>query len=364
MAHKSTKDEMEAYAEQNLKGGALSKMTQALLIEKPKDPVRFMRQYLRDVDSKGHKLFSDRSKRPKKLVRSDSVYRNRHMSPLIPFTTRELFNEFDDATGAVSRDALCSGLKKCGLARAFLEGDKEGALAEDLAMRRQVNVWMKEFDKDQSGNLTYEEFAEVIRCTREKLAAATEVSSAAVTDSVSDAIRSCESVFLGGSCNPTTWRKDIAIPMLTRVHATFFNPQVDDWYPELLIEENRSKAGAHILFYVIDSRTRALASMIEAAELLAKGRYIVLVIKEIDEGTDVGGVKCVGNDLKDCNRARAYLADCADRFGAPVFGSIVDAVNHIIELLAGEGLAKKMKSLADEAAVTAWAESNSIHEGK
>ena len=32
------------------------------------------------------------------------------------------------------------------------------------------------------------------------------------------------SVFLGGSCNPTTWRKDIVIPFLKKHAITFYNP--------------------------------------------------------------------------------------------------------------------------------------------
>lgn len=31
-------------------------------------------------------------------------------------------------------------------------------------------------------------------------------------------------VFLGGSCNPTTWRQDIAIPLLKTWGLTYFNP--------------------------------------------------------------------------------------------------------------------------------------------
>jgi len=31
-------------------------------------------------------------------------------------------------------------------------------------------------------------------------------------------------VFLGGSCNPTTWRKDLAIPYLQDAGVSFFNP--------------------------------------------------------------------------------------------------------------------------------------------
>lgn len=33
----------------------------------------------------------------------------------------------------------------------------------------------------------------------------------------------CE-VFLGGSCNPTTWRTDTAIPELKKQGITFYNP--------------------------------------------------------------------------------------------------------------------------------------------
>ena len=31
-------------------------------------------------------------------------------------------------------------------------------------------------------------------------------------------------VFLGGSCNPTTWRKCIAIPYLEKHGVTYYNP--------------------------------------------------------------------------------------------------------------------------------------------
>lgn len=31
-------------------------------------------------------------------------------------------------------------------------------------------------------------------------------------------------VFLGGSCNPTTWRADVAIPLLNQLNISFYNP--------------------------------------------------------------------------------------------------------------------------------------------
>lgn len=33
-------------------------------------------------------------------------------------------------------------------------------------------------------------------------------------------------VFLGGSCNPTTWRADVAIPTLQKLGISFYNPVI------------------------------------------------------------------------------------------------------------------------------------------
>jgi hypothetical protein len=38
-----------------------------------------------------------------------------------------------------------------------------------------------------------------------------------------ECVNNCE-VFLGGSCNPTTWRADTAIPELQKYGITFYNP--------------------------------------------------------------------------------------------------------------------------------------------
>lgn len=35
---------------------------------------------------------------------------------------------------------------------------------------------------------------------------------------------SAPEVFLGGSCNPTTWRADVAIPTLQKLGISFYNP--------------------------------------------------------------------------------------------------------------------------------------------
>lgn len=109
-------------------------------------------------------------------------------------------------------------------------------------------------------------------------------------------------VFLGGSCNPTTWRADVAIPALKESGISFYNPvsplfenfnfeiittiicsfalqQVSDWTPDLIELEHRAKEKARVLFFVMDSETRASAGAIEAAHIAGQNcKQLVLVL--------------------------------------------------------------------------------------
>ena len=88
-------------------------------------------------------------------------------------------------------------------------------------------------------------------------------------------------MFLGGSCDPTTWRKNVAIPILERAGVEFFNPQVEEWSEGWVALEEARKRQASILLFVINGSTRAIASMVEAAELIASNRRVVLVLEDI-----------------------------------------------------------------------------------
>jgi hypothetical protein len=90
-------------------------------------------------------------------------------------------------------------------------------------------------------------------------------------------------VFLGGSCNPTTWRHDQAIPYFQSRSVSFYNPQRADWSPELIEIEHRAKELAPLLFFVIDHDTRALASIVEVCYLAARGRSIIVVMNPIPD---------------------------------------------------------------------------------
>lgn len=133
-------------------------------------------------------------------------------------------------------------------------------------------------------------------------------------------------IFLGGSCNPTTWRTDVAIPLLESAGVEYYNPQVEDWSPELVAIEAAAKDEADVLLFVIDSQTRAIASMLEATEYICTGRRVVLVIDDLEAGTEITGKLIYGSELKDLNRARAYLRDVAKRHHVAVHNDVTEAV--------------------------------------
>jgi raw len=162
--------------------------------------------------------------------------------------------------------------------------------------------------------------------------------SASITSCIPNATGFDKQVFLGGSCNPTTWRQDIAIPRLTRAGITFYNPQVDDWHEGLVKLENDAKANAEILLFVIDNVTRAIASIAEAAFCIGKGRKVVLVVQmfsndEFANNETGNGIHIA--EMKDLNRGRTYIMDIAKQNDIPVFETVVGAVEYIATLSSG-----------------------------
>jgi hypothetical protein len=91
--------------------------------------------------------------------------------------------------------------------------------------------------------------------------------------------KQCEfEVFLGGSCNPTTWRYEQAIPYFQLRSISYYNPQVANWTPDLVDIEHRAKELAPLLFFVIDHSTRSLAAIAEIGYLAARGKNIIVVM--------------------------------------------------------------------------------------
>ncbi|MCA9357213.1 nucleoside 2-deoxyribosyltransferase domain-containing protein [Candidatus Nomurabacteria bacterium] len=147
-----------------------------------------------------------------------------------------------------------------------------------------------------------------------------------------DQTNSKDQVFLGGSCDPTTWRQDIAMPMFDNAGVAYYNPQVADWHSGLMALEAAAKEESNILLFVIDGQTRAIASILESVEYTMAGRKVVLVINQVPDGTVIAGQVVTGRELKDLNRAREYLGELADRHdNVTVYEDVASAVQAILD---------------------------------
>ncbi|XP_065181778.1 streptococcal hemagglutinin-like [Sycon ciliatum] len=165
-------------------------------------------------------------------------------------------------------------------------------------------------------------------------------------DCTSEQETAAEQVFLGGSCNPTTWRSDIAIPWLDSCNVTYFNPQVDDWYPELIDIEREAKRRASLLLFVVDDQTRAVASLVEAAYLIGLGRLVVTVVRLVSSSPATAptpaaassssqikdSISVCDSEVSDLNNARAFLLDIAENSGTFVFSEVREAMLCVTEL--------------------------------
>ncbi len=150
---------------------------------------------------------------------------------------------------------------------------------------------------------------------------------------MNDTVIDTYDVFLGGSCDPTTWRFDVAIPALTAAGKSYYNPQVNGCSSdELVAVETAARANSDVLLFVIDSKTQATDSMQGAADCILAGRKVVLVINNVDAGTVINNQVVTDGELKDLNRARANLADIAMRNATLVFTNVNDAVDYIVKV--------------------------------
>lgn len=144
--------------------------------------------------------------------------------------------------------------------------------------------------------------------------------------------KSCE-VFLGGSCNPTTWRADTVIPAFERAGITFYNPQVSIWGPELVAEEYSAKESALILFFVVDSQTRSTSGMIEVAYLVASGRCVIVVAHPYYQGQQIMGETISYKEYKDLMSAQSSLLTLVQSQGVKVHKNLTTAIQCTAKIL-------------------------------
>jgi len=88
-------------------------------------------------------------------------------------------------------------------------------------------------------------------------------------------------VFLGGTCNESKWR-DILIPELL---IDYFNPVVEDWTCECMLEEIRQREACDFVLYTITPKMTGVYSIAEVIDDSNKRPHKTLFcLLEEDEG--------------------------------------------------------------------------------
>lgn len=145
-------------------------------------------------------------------------------------------------------------------------------------------------------------------------------------------------VFLGGACGATTWRREIAIPVLESAGVTYHNPQLGpgEWTPAHEVLDMEAKAAAGVLLFVISGATRGVASIAEVSYLLAAGRPLALAVEDVPPDAEFDGRTVGKSERDDLNCGRLFVRTMAAGQGVPVFADAAGAAAHAARLARGQ----------------------------
>lgn len=118
-------------------------------------------------------------------------------------------------------------------------------------------------------------------------------------------------VFLGGTCNGSTWREDL-IPLL---EMDYFNPVVKDWTPECQVEEVRQREICKFCVYVITPKmtgTYSIAEVVDDSNKRPERTIFCVLEKDGDSEFEPFQIKSL-NQVKQLVKGNGgYVADSLD----------------------------------------------------
>lgn len=149
-------------------------------------------------------------------------------------------------------------------------------------------------------------------------------------------------VFLGGACGRTTWRSDIAIPILEEAGVTYHNPQmgVGEWTLDDEAGEMLTKDEAEVLMFVVSCETRGVAAVAEASYLIGANSNVAICLQFMEAGVEIEGKVLDQYECDDLNRGRAFLKSMGQRHNIPLFDSVKETTEYAIKL--ANSLGKKL----------------------
>jgi len=134
------------------------------------------------------------------------------------------------------------------------------------------------------------------------------------------------SVYLGGRDQGSSWREDIAIPLLRTMNIAYNDPTLFEDLPDRVSLRLRARERSRVRLYVVEEG-RDLATLIEATSQIASGHSTcVVVIPSSSSSTSKGW-----------NRAMGYLAAVASSQGVKVFTRIKAAVFEAVRIVEEDG---------------------------
>ena len=122
---------------------------------------------------------------------------------------------------------------------------------------------------------------------------------------------------LFGTCGKTTWRKDIAIPIIEKAGKKYFNPQRDDWSEEHIPLEYNHLMHDKVIIHVITYETGGFGSLAEtgwiAMGALLRGQkigfYIEDGLKNLLHPTERRARNLIKDHIKNLKHKHVYLAN-------------------------------------------------------
>ena len=124
-------------------------------------------------------------------------------------------------------------------------------------------------------------------------------------------------VFLGGTCNESTWRNEI----ISMLEIDYFNPVVEDWTPDCMVEELRQRKICDFCLYVITPKMTGVYSIAEVVDDSNKRPTKTIFIRLHDDGDskfDEGQWRSLG-----------AVAQMIERNGATVFSDLRNAAVYL-----------------------------------
>lgn len=120
-------------------------------------------------------------------------------------------------------------------------------------------------------------------------------------------------VFLGGTCNGSTWREEL----IPKLKCDYFNPVVEDWTPECQQRELKERESADACLYTITSEMKGVYSIAEVVDDSNK-RSEKTVLCILPQGFDEAQFKSL-----------CAVASMVQRNGGRVFHSLSEVAEYL-----------------------------------